>query len=272
MAEAAILQEAMRELSSALARAVGATQPVAHNLLKGEMRERRVLTGLRPLIPLRYSLGSGIVVNAAERYSRQVDLIIADTTRSAPFLAAGDMGVYPVESINASIEIKSDATAATIAAAVENIRSVKSLQTDALRPFMSISGATMGMGEMADKPFGGAIFLGTSISSDALLTAFVNACAPVPTLDRPHAIVVVGRCALQWASLTDDTRAVKRIEPLPNLADGAVCLELGDRALLSFYLTLMRVLDAYQPPPLDLVPYANAAGGFGQHAAIVRQL
>src|SRR5947209_5707162 len=103
MTEPALLIEAMAELSAGLSHAVGATSPVAHNLLKGELRERRVLAGLRPFIPRRFEISSGIVVNTARESSRQQDMILSDSTRFALFLTAGELGVHPVESVNAVI-------------------------------------------------------------------------------------------------------------------------------------------------------------------------
>ena len=95
-----LLQAAMGELSLALGHAVGASSLIQHRLLKGEFRERRVITGLRPFIPRRYEINSGVVVNSNGALSQRQDIIISDSTIAPPFLAAGELGVYPIRDRN----------------------------------------------------------------------------------------------------------------------------------------------------------------------------
>lgn len=133
--EQGLLQHAMGELSSALANAVGATSLIQHRLLKGEFRERRVIAGLRPFIPRRYEMSSGVIVNAGGHFSRQQDIILSDSLLAPPFLAAGELGVHPIEAVAAVIEVKSVATAQAMREAVENIASVKRLASDEPRGF-----------------------------------------------------------------------------------------------------------------------------------------
>src|SRR5262245_1221992 len=125
----------MEELSSALANAVGASSVIQHRLLKGEFRERRVIAGLRPFIPRRYEMNSGVVANADGNFSLQQDIILSDSMVAPPFLAAGELGVYPIEAVSGVIEVKSVATTQAIRDAVANIASVKSLMSDAPRDF-----------------------------------------------------------------------------------------------------------------------------------------
>jgi hypothetical protein len=173
-----LVQLALGELSSALTRAVGASNPISHNLLKGEFRERRVISGLRPFIPRRYEMRSGIVVNTEGIFSRQQDIILSDSMGSPPFLAAGELGVHPIEIVNAVIEVKSVATKQAIRDAVANVVSVKRLLSDEPREHISVRAGRMRFGPDHDKPFGGILFLEGNISNDAIVETYMDATAP----------------------------------------------------------------------------------------------
>jgi hypothetical protein len=84
---------------------------------------------------------SGVVVNSRQEFSRQQDIVLSDTMRAAPFLAAGDLGVHPVELVDGVIEVKSTATSQTVAEAVENIASVKRLASYEMRDFTRVVGS-----------------------------------------------------------------------------------------------------------------------------------
>jgi hypothetical protein len=265
--EHGLLQDAMGELSSALANAVGASSLIQHRLLKGEFRERRVIAGLRPFIPRRYEMSSGVIVNVPGDFSRQQDIILSDSMLVPPFLAAGELGVHPIETVAAVIEVKSVA----VREAVENIASVKQLAPDEPRGFTEIRGAGIGMGETAGKPFGGALFLGSDASDKAILDAYLDATTPLAPNDRPNAMVVVGEFALSWGSFSEGSDELI-IEPQPSQGTCVLLQRLGGNALLVFYLSMMRVLTAYHSPELDLFAYVDNSGGLGGHDTIVQKL
>jgi hypothetical protein len=269
--EQGLLQSAIGELSAALANAVGASRLIQHRLLKGEFRERRVIAGLRPFIPRRYEMSSGVVTNANGELSCQQDIILSDSMLSAPFLAAGELGVHPIEAVSAVIEVKSIATTQEMRKAVENIASVKRLAPDEPRGFTVTRGASMGMGETVDKPFGGVLFLGSDASDEALLDAYLDATAALAPNDRPNAVVVVGEFALTWGSFAEGSDQ-PTIEPRPSQGTHIQLWRLGANALLLFYMSMMKVLAGYQPPALDLIAYVNNSGGLGHHEIIVQKL
>jgi hypothetical protein len=267
-----LLQESLGELSAGLERAVGASRPIEHRLLKGEFRERRVIAGLRPFIPARFSMTSGVVVNSRQEFSRQQDIVLSDTMRAAPFLAAGDLGVHPVELVDGVIEVKSTASRQTVADAVENIASVKRLAPYEMRDFTRFSGSGIGMGQTNEKPFGGALFLGASANLETLFDAYLSACQDLDPVDRPHVLTIVGHAAIQWVNVDTTAGTLRSVEPLPTNANAAALMPVGQNALLSFYMTLMEVLTGYSRPPFDLIGYVNAAGGLGRHEMTIQPL
>jgi hypothetical protein len=267
-----LLHESMGELSAGLERAVGASRPIEHRLLKGEFRERRVIAGLRPFIPARFSMTSGLVVNSRQEFSRQQDIVFSDTMSAAPFIAAGELGVHPIELVHGVIEVKSAATSQQIAEAVENIASVKRLAPYEMRDFTRVDGGSIGMGQTNEKPFGGALFLGASAKLETLFDAYMSACADVDPVDRPHALTIVGRGSIQWVNVDTAAKELLSVEPVPTNANAAALMPVGENALLSFYMTLMKVLSAYSPPAFDLVNYVNSAGGLGPSEMTIQPL
>src|SRR4051812_5022271 len=97
----------MRELSANLSTAFRSTALLNHRLTKGEAREAAISRLLRPYIPGRFGLSSGEVINVHGGVSRQQDVIVVDQLNGVPLLSFGDVGVHPIESVSACLEIKS---------------------------------------------------------------------------------------------------------------------------------------------------------------------
>lgn len=266
-----LLQAAMGELSLALGHAVGASSLIQHRLLKGEFRERRVIAGLRPFIPLRYEINSGVVVNSNGAFSGQQDIIISDSTIAPPFLAAGELGVYPIETVTGVIEVKSVATAQAVREAVANVASVKQLAPDEPRGYTEIRGAHIGTGQNVDKPFGGILFLDSTVSDEAILDTYIYATAQLAPNDRPNALVLVNSAVLTWGSYLDG-EVQPIIQPEPLRGTHILLQRLGTNALLVFYIVLTRILDSYHPPELDLFSYIAKSGGYGAYELLAREL
>lgn len=74
---------------------------------KGAFREFFIAQLVRPLLPLHYGIGSGVVVDADGQQSRQSDLIIYDRRLLPPILVGGDRGLFPIDSVLAVVEVRS---------------------------------------------------------------------------------------------------------------------------------------------------------------------
>lgn len=74
---------------------------------KGAFREFFLAELIRPYIPSHFGVGSGVVVDAYERQSRQSDIIIYDHRLMPPIMLAGDRGIFPIDSVLVVIEVKS---------------------------------------------------------------------------------------------------------------------------------------------------------------------
>lgn len=97
--------------------AVGAARAVTgmtHNGLKGEIREIVLRDLLRPLLPADVGVGMGEIVSATGQTSRQQDVVLYDRLILPPILFEQSVGVFPIESVLFSIEVKSKLTNAEL--------------------------------------------------------------------------------------------------------------------------------------------------------------
>lgn len=78
-----------------------------HRLTKGQLRELFVADILNSFLTSQFDIGSGIILNKNGQQSNQTDIIISDNRILPPFLREQSIGVYPAESVIATIEIKS---------------------------------------------------------------------------------------------------------------------------------------------------------------------
>ncbi|HEY0462655.1 MAG TPA: DUF6602 domain-containing protein [Polyangiaceae bacterium] len=84
---------------------------VDHAGLKGTLREIVVGDLLRPLLPSDVGIGTGKVISYDDQTSRQHDIIIYDRSILPPIIFEGGAGLFPVESVAYTIEIKSTLSA-----------------------------------------------------------------------------------------------------------------------------------------------------------------
>lgn len=104
------------------------TEPLEHNGVKGSLREEILINCLKELLPQKYSVGSGIIVDADQTQSRQQDFFIYDAFDSPVFLKRSSYQVVPIESVYATVEIKSSLNKNELEKCVRNIQSVKKLK------------------------------------------------------------------------------------------------------------------------------------------------
>lgn len=106
----------------------GVTKQIEHNGIKGSAREDLLKKYLRDLLPNKYSISSGIVIDFNQNQSKQQDFIIHDAFNCPSFFKTESNTILPVESVYATIEIKSCLNYDTLKQSVENIESVRKLQ------------------------------------------------------------------------------------------------------------------------------------------------
>lgn len=116
---------------SRVAAAVGAAiavKSLEHPGVKGQLREIVIRDLLRPLLPADIGLGTGIVVTSTNQQSGQQDVVMFDRHILPPILWEGSSGIFPVESVLYSIEIKSTLTSTELRKAHENASQLETLE------------------------------------------------------------------------------------------------------------------------------------------------
>lgn len=99
---------------------------VEHGGELGNAREALINGVLSRILPSIYEVGTGEIINHLGKHSRQIDLVIARRDFPSLTLPSGSK-VYPIESVLATIEVKSELDSQTLNQALENYASVSDL-------------------------------------------------------------------------------------------------------------------------------------------------
>jgi hypothetical protein len=90
--------------------------------------QRKFIKGvLLRTLPKRFSVGTGVIVSAAGDVSAQTDIIIYDNFHNSPLLSEFGPGVYPVEIVYATVEVKSVLTKAELRKSIDAIQRIRTV-------------------------------------------------------------------------------------------------------------------------------------------------
>ena len=210
------------------------------------------------------SLSSGIVINHWGAESSQQDLLIVDSAVSPPFVTAGRLGLHPIESVLATIEVKSRLTSEAVANAVAGGCSVKRAVAPVPQPMTRVEQygqvlykeAPPGTeGDVSMKPFSAIVGLRGDARAETLFGAFVDANRALPPVDRTNALLVLDSFVTAWSPRDDG----KVLQNYPHDARTACRLDLGEDSFLYFYAFLFDALQNYHPPAINLRGYLESA-------------
>jgi hypothetical protein len=90
-----------------------------HSSMVGSAREFLIKRVLKSILPSIIHFGTGKVIDSAGNTSRQMDIILFDP-RFPKFEIESGIGMYPLEGIIATIEVKSTLTVKSLREALEN--------------------------------------------------------------------------------------------------------------------------------------------------------
>ncbi len=88
----------------------GWEQDIPHDGEKGGIRERRVADFLVTILPKRFGIGSGHIVNSQGEMSSQLDIVIYDAIEGIKLSIDDYYSLFPLESVCGVIEVKSTLT------------------------------------------------------------------------------------------------------------------------------------------------------------------
>lgn len=101
-----------------------------HSTLIGDARENPARVQLENILPKATKIGTGIIMDTKGRKSRQQDLVFYEGDYCPVFSINNtpSASFFPIEGVIASGEVKSSMSREVLRAAIENIKSVKSLE------------------------------------------------------------------------------------------------------------------------------------------------
>lgn len=213
-----------------------------HQGEKGSSREELLVKYLRDYIPSKYQMKNGVLIDAVGNQSRQQDIVIYDSFNSPLLVNMESTRMIPIESVYATIEVKSTLNKTELMKCVDNIKSVKELQHNPLENFKS--------------PNAGFVFAFTSSTSlEAILNNLVESNR---NIEKSQQISLV--CVLDQGIILNVSKdGFQDIDIIPNENSTPVIIEnTAEENLLLFYLILMQYLNFTQVPSPNLFQYANS--------------
>lgn len=84
---------------------------------------------IREFLPQRWGVGTGFIMSADRKRSNQVDILIYDQFTTSPIYRDGDLVILSPDSAKVAVEVKSYLNKDEIAKAMNNIWSVKTLDS-----------------------------------------------------------------------------------------------------------------------------------------------
>ena len=224
------------------------TNHIEHMGLRGSSRENILREYIKHLLPQKFAVGNGIITDVNGTQSKQQDFFVYDAFNSPIFLHMESSCIIPVESVYATVEVKSTLTKETLKQSIENIRSVKQLEITVLK----------------NSPFIPAQFnfiLGTvfSYTSDSAIETVVQnvdeICRDIPKEKQPSVICILDK-GLIVNVLKDGMREIATM-PSDSTTWGVI-KNTKEINFYLFYLVLQQHLNTAINFPPNLLKYAEA--------------
>jgi hypothetical protein len=80
---------------------------------------------VRNVLPKKFSIGTGFIVTSTGKKSSQIDIVLYDEQVNAPISLVGDIGIFPLECVYATIEVKSSLTSESLSQTARSIGKVR---------------------------------------------------------------------------------------------------------------------------------------------------
>lgn len=240
----------------------GVTKQIEHNGVKGSAREDLLKEYLRNLLPNKYSISSGIIIDCNQTQSKQQDFIIHDALNCPSFFKTNSNTILPIESVYATIEIKSTLNYDTLKQCVENIESVRKLNKLPNRNVIRNA-------YNEQYPLGFVFAYSSEYSLEQIQKRLYEL---NKTVDGRHQISII--CVLDKGLIFNvykDNLTNITIIPTNDTVLGRSDSNI-ENSLYSFYLLLLQYLDSVYIQVPDLIEYAKKTNSFKVSLSIPNEL
>lgn len=94
---------------------------------RGRIAEEIIKSVLARTLPKRFSIGTGVIFSADGQVSSQTDIVIYDNFHNSPLLSEFGSCVFPVETVYATVEVKSVLTKRELRSSMDAIMRLRSV-------------------------------------------------------------------------------------------------------------------------------------------------
>ena len=100
---------------------------IEHQAEKGRENELSLAHVIEGLIPRKFGVGTGLLIDAKGRYSKQIDIVVYDQADEPALMAQTNQTLFPVENVRLCIEVKTSVGKDEIEDAQEKYESILNL-------------------------------------------------------------------------------------------------------------------------------------------------
>lgn len=238
-----MLKEAFDGISSKMRIDFTMAGNINHNGEKGNAREDTFTKYLRAYIPERYSISKGVIIDADDTQSKQVDVIIHDKLNSPIVFETDSTSMIPIETVYCVVEIKSTLTKTELSKSLINIESVRKLKKNPLEPVIF--------------PTAGLVFSYTSdISLDAIYRNMIEFNKHIDIENQVSCICVLDKGLV----VPINKKGMNQLSLIPSKSTTFAQIENAQDSLLLFYLILIQLLNQIHVSHPNMIYYAQKSG------------
>lgn len=237
------------------------TSHIEHMGVRGASRENVLREYIKQLLPQKYAVGNGVITDVEGTQSKQQDFFVYDSFNSPTFLHMDSSSIVPVESVYATIEIKSTLSKETLRQSIDNIKSVKELKITVLKNSFIVP-------EQYNFILG-TIFAYTSDSAIETIAQNVdNICKNIPKEIQPSIICILDKGLI----INVKKDKMNQIDIIPsNQTTWGIIKNTKEITFYLFYLILQQHLNTTINFPPDLLKYAEATHALDNMQIIIPQ-
>jgi hypothetical protein len=123
---------AYKAYSDALRSSIAADAQLARDIIaqkpeKGRALEAVLASALRRVLPGRFAIGTGFVTDHLGITSTQLDIVVYDAQNNAPIILDSNVGIFPVECVYATVEVKTSLNRKQLDSALEAIGLIRKI-------------------------------------------------------------------------------------------------------------------------------------------------
>lgn len=223
------------------------TDHIDHMGVRGSSREDVLKFYIKQLLPERFAVGNGVVTDVNGTQSKQQDFFVYDAFNSPVFLHTESSSIVPIESVYATIEVKSTLKKDTLIQSVNNIKSVKELTITVLKnsPIIPYT---------YNRVFGAVFSYTCDTKIETIAGNLHQICQTIPPEHWPSVVCILD----QGVIVNVEKNGLHHIAAIPSeQTTWGIVKNTSEMNLYLFYLLLQQHLNTSKNFPPDLLAYAN---------------